>query len=77
MIPRISALQHVNDSHEIIRLLARATRKLAAVYFPVYAFLVVVAHEFIAFLFTPRFLAGVPVFRINLTLLLLAGEFSC
>lgn len=70
MIPRICALQQINDCEEIILLLARATRKLAAVYFPVYALLTVVAHEFIAFLFTPRFLTGVPVFLINLTLLL-------
>jgi O-antigen/teichoic acid export membrane protein len=71
VIPRISALQHQNDTHEIIQLMARAMRKLAAVYFPVYALLVVVAHEFIGFLFTRRYLASVPVFVINLTLLLL------
>jgi O-antigen/teichoic acid export membrane protein len=71
VIPRVSALQHQNDTREIIQLMARAMRKLAAVYFPVYALLVVVAHEFIAFLFTRRYLASVPVFLINLTLLLL------
>jgi O-antigen/teichoic acid export membrane protein len=64
-------LQHQNDTREIIQLMARAMRKLAAVYFPVYALLIVVAHEFIGFLFTRRYLASVPVFRINLTLLLL------
>jgi len=64
-------LQHKNDTREIIQLMARAMRKLAAVYFPVYALLVVVAHEFIGFLFTRRYLASVPVFVINLTLLLL------
>ena len=71
VIPRVSALQQQNDTHEIIQLMARAMRKLAAVYFPVYALLIVVAHEFIAFLFTRRYLASVPVFLINLTLLLL------
>lgn len=71
VIPRVSALQHVNDHREIIQLMARAMRKLAAVYFPAYALLVVVAHEFIGFLFTKRYLASVPVFVINLTLLLL------
>jgi len=71
VIPRVSALQHKNDTREIIQLMARAMRKLAAVYFPVYALLVVVAHEFIGFLFTRRYLASVPVFVINLTLLLL------
>ena len=71
VIPRVSALQHQNDRHGIIQLMARAMRKLAAVYFPVYALLLVVATEFIGFLFTKRYLASVPVFRINLTLLLL------
>jgi len=71
MIPRVSALQQQNDTREIIQLMARAMRKLAAVYFPVYVLLVVVAHEFIGVLFTRRYLASVPVFVINLTLLLL------
>jgi polysaccharide transporter, PST family len=71
VIPRVSVLQQQNDTREIIQLMARAMRKLAAVYFPVYALLVVVAHEFISFLFTRRYLASVPVFLINLTLLLL------
>jgi O-antigen/teichoic acid export membrane protein len=71
VIPRVSALQQQNDTREIIQLMARAMRKLAAVYFPLYALLVVVAHEFIGFLFTRRYLASVPVFLINLTLLLL------
>ena len=72
VIPRVSALQQQDDRREIIQLMARAMRKLAAVYFPVYALLLVVGHEFIGFLFTRRYLASVPVFTINLTLLLLA-----
>ena len=72
VIPRVSALQQSNDKREIIQLMARAMRKLAAIYFPAYALLVVVAPEFIGFLFTKRYLASVPVFVINLSLLLLA-----
>jgi len=71
VIPRVSLLQQQNDTREIMELMARAMRKLAAVYFPVYALMVVVAHEFISFLFTRNYLASVPVFLINLTLLLL------
>jgi O-antigen/teichoic acid export membrane protein len=71
VIPRVSLLQQQNDTREIMELMARAMRKLAAVYFPVYALMVVVAHEFISFLFTRSYLASVPVFLINLTLLLL------
>ena len=71
VIPRVALLQQQNDTREIIELMARAMRKLAAVYFPVYGVLIVVAQEFIRFLFTQNYLASVPVFRINLTMLLL------
>jgi len=69
LIPHVSELEHLNRPREIILLMARATRKLAAAYFPVYAFLLVVAPELISFAFTPRYLASVPVFLINITLL--------
>jgi O-antigen/teichoic acid export membrane protein len=72
LIPRVSYLQHVNDTREIVLLIARATRKLAAVYFPAYALLAVVAPDLISFVFTRRYLSSVPVFRINLTLLLVS-----
>jgi O-antigen/teichoic acid export membrane protein len=71
LIPRISYLQHIQDAREIIFLMARATRKLAAAFFPAYALLAVVAPELICFFFTRRYLPAVPVFRINLTLLLI------
>ena len=71
LIPRISYLQHIQDAREIVFLMARATRKLAAAFFPAYALLAVVAPELISFFFTRRYLPAVPVFRINLTLLLI------
>ena len=72
LIPRVSYLQHVNDTREIILLIARATRKLAAVYFPIFALLTVTAQELIGFVFTRRYLASVPIFRMNLILLLIS-----
>jgi hypothetical protein len=50
-------------------LLARAARKLAAVYFPVYLFLMVAGREFMRVLFTARFADSWPIFAVNLTLL--------
>jgi hypothetical protein len=44
-------------------------RKLAAIYFPLYALLMVVGREFISFLFTTQYLASWPIFAINLTTL--------
>ena len=69
MIPRVSELQHEQRTREIVLLTARVMRKLSAVYFPTYAFLLVMRREFIVGLFTDRYLASVPVFAINLTLI--------
>ncbi len=72
LIPRVSYLQHIQDTREIVLLIARAMRKLAAVYFPIYALLAATAHDLIGFVFTRRYLASVPVFLINLTMLLVS-----
>jgi O-antigen/teichoic acid export membrane protein len=69
MIARVSQLQSEGDRRGIILVTAAAMRKLAAVYFPLYALLLVVGREFIAFLFTQRYAASWPVFAINLTTL--------
>ncbi len=69
LIPRISLLQRSDENREIILLTARAMRKLAAVYLPIYAVLLVVGREFIRFLFTDRYLSSWPIFAVNLTLL--------
>jgi O-antigen/teichoic acid export membrane protein len=69
LITRVSILEKRNEPREIILLLARAARKLAAVYFPVYVFLIVAGREFIRVLFTARFAESWPIFAVNLTLL--------
>jgi O-antigen/teichoic acid export membrane protein len=69
LITKISLLQQQQETGEIILLTARAARNLAAVYFPVYAVLLVTGPEFISFLFTNRYAASWPIFAVNLTLL--------
>ena len=69
LIPRVSALQHQGGQEEIKVLTAKVMRTLAAVFFPVYAFLSVMAAEFITLLYTSRYAQSVPVFRINLLFL--------
>lgn len=69
LIPRISLLQRNHENREIVLQMARAMRKLAAAYLPIYALLLVVGREFIRFLFTDRYLNSWPVFAVNLTLL--------
>ena len=70
LIPRMSELQLRGEHSEMIRLTARAMQKLALVFFPLYVFLFITADTFITTLFTADYLASVPIYRINLTLLL-------
>ena len=69
MIPQVSRLQRNDERREIIALTARMMRKLAAVYFALYCFLLVSGREFITVLFTERYLASWPIFAINLTMI--------
>jgi O-antigen/teichoic acid export membrane protein len=69
MIPRVSQLQSAGARREIVVLVARMTRKLAAFTLPLYFFLLVMAREFIVTLFTTNYLASLPIFLINITLI--------
>lgn len=69
LIPRMSELQVNGDTDEMIRLTARAMQKLAFFYFPIYVFMLITARTFIITLFTENYLASVPIFMINLTIL--------
>jgi O-antigen/teichoic acid export membrane protein len=72
MILRVTVLQQRGETAEILRLTARAMRKLAAVYFPGYFFFLVFRREFITFLFTARYAGSADIFAINVTLLPMA-----
>ncbi len=65
LIPRLSYLQKQGATREIIITTAGAMRKLAAIYFPLCALLLVTGHEIIEFLFTRRYLASWPVFAVT------------
>lgn len=68
MIPRVSGLQQENNRREILLITARVMRKLAAIYFPIYVFLLLEAREFITVLFTQAYLKSWPIFLVNLSL---------
>jgi len=72
MIPRVSYLQKFNRQREIIEVTARVMRELSALYFPIYAFLLIMGRDFLALLFTEQYLASYPIFAINITLIPLA-----
>lgn len=69
LLGRVSALQQEGRRQEILRLSMQVIRKLALVYWPLYALLMIVANEFVIVLYTGRFASSVPLLRINLTLL--------
>lgn len=66
MIPKMSQLQDEDKKGEMLRLTVTATQKLAFFYFPLFAFLMVVASEFITTLFTSQYAASAAIFRVNL-----------
>lgn len=69
LIPHISALQKQNAAREIVLVTAQTMRKLSLVYFPLYAFLLIMGREFLTVLFTRQYLASWPVFVVHLTTL--------
>lgn len=72
MIPRVSYLQSLGSQREILELTARMIRKLAAIFFPLYVFLLITGREVISVLFTPQYLNSWPIFVVNLTMIPLA-----
>ena len=69
LLGRVSYLQQEGRRKEILRLSLQVMRKLALIYWPVYALMMIVAHEFVVVLYTGRFASSVPLLRMNLTLL--------
>jgi len=69
MIPRMSRFQAEGRKREMLTTTVAAMQKLALVYFPMFVFMMIVADVFITTLFTVKFAASVPIFRINLLLL--------
>ncbi|HEY0174074.1 MAG TPA: oligosaccharide flippase family protein [Pyrinomonadaceae bacterium] len=69
LIPHISRLQKQGETREIVLVTAQTMRKLACVYFPLYAFLLVAGREFLVVLFTEQYLASWPIFVVHLTTL--------
>src|ERR1043166_8843885 len=69
ILPRISYLQEQGQTRQILVLMARAARKLAAFYLPMYFVLLSTGQDFLTFMFASRYLQSWPIFAISLTLL--------
>ena len=69
LLSRMSELQARCEKREMLLISVRGMEKLAFAYFPIFVFLMIVAGEFITTLFTQKFAASVPIFRVNLLVL--------
>lgn len=69
MIPHMSLMQKDGRTREMLVTMSRAMRKLAAVYFPIYAMLMIVGREFVTWLFTSQYIGSWPIFAVNITLI--------
>ncbi len=67
VLPRINELENRNDFRRILELVAVAARRLALVYFPAYALLMVTGRDLIGLLFTEAYAESWPIFAIALT----------
>jgi O-antigen/teichoic acid export membrane protein len=66
IVPRINQLESDNNRREIVQLVANASRKLALVFLPLFAFLMVVGRQFVELLFTTRYAESWPIFAVSL-----------
>ncbi|GEM_PF-5408369 len=71
LTPEVARLQGEGDKEEIIRVCARAGVRLATLFLPMLAFLLIMAVEFITVCFTEAYLGSVAIFRVNLMELLI------
>lgn len=70
LIPAVTRLAQDGRKAEILRLVYDSMRKLGLILFPIFGYLTVVAYEFITLLYQEKYAESVPVFRINLFLIL-------
>jgi O-antigen/teichoic acid export membrane protein len=69
LIPKMSEFQSQGRTQDIIDTNISAMNKIALAYLPIFFFLMIVADTFIVTLFTEKYAASIPVFRVNLLLL--------
>jgi O-antigen/teichoic acid export membrane protein len=66
VVPRISQLESENNRGGMLELVVSAARKLALVYLPLFAFLMVVGPQIVEVLFTTRYAESWPVLAVSL-----------
>lgn len=69
LLPRLGILSKEGRQEQILSLVSRASHQLALFCFPAYAFLTVVAADFITVLFTERYRDSAAIFQVNVLII--------
>lgn len=69
LLPRVSGMQQSGATEEMRELMFRAMRKLAAVYLPVCAGILVLGHELLITMYTKQYIESYPILALNAILL--------
>jgi O-antigen/teichoic acid export membrane protein len=73
MTPELSKCHKYGEKKRIISVWANAMRKQYIMIFPIFWFFLIMGYEFVVFMFTEQYIQSVPIFRISLFNLLIAG----
>jgi O-antigen/teichoic acid export membrane protein len=72
MQPRLNELHHRDERGAMLAVVLRSWRTLALVLAPAFVFLMLLSREVITIMYTSQYVGSAPIFRLNLTLLLLS-----
>jgi O-antigen/teichoic acid export membrane protein len=73
MTPEMSRCQKEGKDQQIIEIWHNAFRKMNLIFFPTFVFFFIMADEFILLLFTDKYEASIPIFRVSLLGILMSG----
>lgn len=70
---RLTELYQQNQQVEIVEIIAASFRKLALIFFPLFAILLITSEDFVVLLYTDSYRSSIPIFRIFIWILPLAA----
>jgi O-antigen/teichoic acid export membrane protein len=73
MVPELARCQKDGDTTRVLSVWAGSLRKMNLIFFPLFTFFFIIAHDFIVLLFTEQYVGSVSIFRISLFGILISG----
>jgi O-antigen/teichoic acid export membrane protein len=73
MVPALAKAQKEGDITKILTIWQNAMKKMNLIFYPMFVFFFIMAHEFITLIFSTAYADSVPIFRVSLLGLLVAG----